>query len=113
MKFINKALLPARPQLAKTILAMKLIAIMMFTVLTQVSASSFSQTITLRENKVSIEKVLQLIENQSGYYFLYNSKDIPQDGKISITVTNASLEDVLKQFFKDQPLSYKIIKKTI
>jgi TonB-linked SusC/RagA family outer membrane protein len=113
MKFINKALLPARPQLAKTILAMKLIAIIMFTALAQVSASSFSQTITLRENKVSIEKVLQLIENQSGYYFLYNSKDIPQNERISVTVTNASIEEVLKQCLKDQPLSYKIIKQTI
>ncbi|SDP76460.1 TonB-linked outer membrane protein, SusC/RagA family [Mucilaginibacter sp. OK268] len=113
MKFINKVLLPAQPQLAKTILAMKLIAIMMFTALTQVSASSFSQTITLRENKISIEKVLQLIEKQSGYYFLYNSKDIPQNERISVTVTNASIEEVLKQCFKDQPLSYKIIRQTI
>src|SRR5882757_5601323 len=112
MKFINKALLPARPQLAKTILAMKLIAIMMFAALTQVSASSFSQTITLRENKVPIEKVLQLIEKQSGYYFLYNSRDIPQNGKISVTVTNASIEEVLKECFKDQPLTYKIIRQT-
>lgn len=85
----------------------------MFSTLTQVSASGFSQTITLRQNKISIEKALGSIEKQSGYYFLYDKNDIPYREKINVNLNKASIEEALSQCFKNLPLSYKIIRQTI
>ncbi|HTH82136.1 MAG TPA: TonB-dependent receptor [Mucilaginibacter sp.] len=92
---------------------MKLAAIIIVAALAQVSAKSYSQNITLNEKDVSIKKVLLQIEKQSGYHFLYNKLDLPKNEKVSISVNNATIEDVLNICIKNQPITYKIMQQTI
>ncbi|WP_162996258.1 TonB-dependent receptor [Mucilaginibacter celer] len=79
----------------------------------QLSAKSFSQSITLNEKSISIDKAFKAIEKQSGYYFFYRYKDISKAKPISLQLSNASLDEALKQCFKDEPLTYVIENKNI
>ncbi len=98
---------------AKTLLIMKLIAIFLFAACLQVSANGYSQRITLSQANSSLKSIFREIENQSGYQFFYKEKLLKQAGKVTINVTNASLEDVLDKCFKGQQLTYAIVDKII
>lgn len=79
----------------------------------QLSAKSFSQTITLNVTKTPISKVFSAIEKQTGYGFFYRYKDVEQAAPVTLQLTNATLDDALKQCFKNQPFTYVIENKTI
>ncbi|HLR37251.1 MAG TPA: STN domain-containing protein, partial [Chitinophagaceae bacterium] len=91
----------------------KLTAALILIVTFTISARGFSQNITLSEKKVSIEKAFQDIYRESGYIFFYNENLLEQANKVSFSVKNATLEEVLKKCFNNQPLTYDIINKTI
>ncbi|MEN6454451.1 MAG: hypothetical protein ABFD10_09350, partial [Prolixibacteraceae bacterium] len=76
---------------------MKLTVTIILVALMQVSASSvYSQAkLNLKVNNTSIESVLQKIEEQSDYFFLYNNKQIDVTQKINIDVTGKAIEEVL------------------
>ncbi|WP_448700663.1 TonB-dependent receptor [Mucilaginibacter sp. AW1-3] len=95
----------------KLLLVMKLTTLLIIVALVQVSAKTFSQRITLDENNVPLKRVLRSIEQQSGYVFFYDSKDVKQ--KVNIHISNAPIEVALAECFKNLPLSYKIADKTI
>lgn len=97
----------------KIFLIMKLTAIFLFAACLQVCASGYSQKITLSQTNVSLKKVFKEIENQSGYHFFYKDKLLRQAGSVSVNVSGASVEDVLDQCLKEQPLSYTILDKII
>ncbi|HZX57128.1 MAG TPA: SusC/RagA family TonB-linked outer membrane protein, partial [Mucilaginibacter sp.] len=60
-----------------------------------------------------LEKVLSEIEKQSGYTFWYKTDIVKQSYKVSLDVKDFSLENTLELCFKDLPISYKIVQKTI
>ena len=113
MNFNSKAMPLAWPQLSKIILAMKLTVIIIIAALTNVSAKSYSQIVTLHQKNTTVAKVLRSIEKQTGYHFLYDKQDVSKAGDINIEVANVSLEEALDQCFKNQPLTYKIFQQTI
>lgn len=92
---------------------MKFIAIFMFAAALQVSATGYTQKISLSENNVSLKKVFKEIERQSGYNFFYKDKLIRQSGNVSINVSNATVAAVLDECLKNQQLSYTILDKVI
>lgn len=95
------------------ILAMKLIAFFMLAASLQVSATGFSQKITLRKNNVSPERIFEAIHHQTGYVFFYNQREIEKAGTLSLNVKDAALDQVLSLCFKQIPFSYEIVGKTI
>lgn len=113
LKFTWKLPPQKRRYLIKTLLIMKFIAIFLFAAGLQVSATGYSQTITLAQNNVSLKKVFREIEKQSGYQFFYKDRLIRQTGNVSINVHNATVETVLNECFKNQPLSYTVLDKII
>ncbi len=76
-------------------------------------AGAYSQQISISQKNAGLEEILSEIEHQSGYQFFYNERLLQQAHRLNIDVSNISLEDALKQCFKDQPLSYYIVGKTI
>src|SRR3954469_7696800 len=102
MNFNSKATPLVWPQLRKFILAMKLTAIIIIAALTNVSAKSYSQIVTLHQKNTTVAKVLRSIEKQTGYHFLYDEQDVSKAGDINIEVANVSLEEALDQCFKNQ-----------
>jgi len=97
---------------ARILLKLKLTLIILTTVILQSSAASFAQ-ITINEKSASLESILQKIRKQSGYDFFYSNTMLKNTKPVSINVKNASVEEVLKITFKDQPLTYTIDHKAI
>ncbi|WP_162141644.1 SusC/RagA family TonB-linked outer membrane protein [Pedobacter heparinus] len=92
---------------------MKLIIIMLFTCLMQVSASSFAQRISLSEKNASLEQVLKKIKLQTGFDVLYGSEVLNQAKKVNINLSNIPINDALGQLFEGQPLNYQVKDNTI
>ncbi|RPE12019.1 TonB-dependent receptor [Chitinophaga lutea] len=100
-----------RNRLTKLLL-MKLAALLLIIGL-ELPAIASSQTITIHERNIPLEKLFSKIEKQTGYSFWYNVKLLKQARKLDIQVSNASLQDVLALCFKDQPLVYNIVDKVV
>lgn len=113
MNFNSKAVPLAWSKLSKVLLVMKLTAILIIAALTNVTAKTFSQTVSLRQKNASVEKILRLIEKQTGYHFMYDKQDVAKAGGISINVDQVSIDKALDQAFANQPLTYKIFQETI
>ena len=116
MTLCNGLLLPAGKRkllLTKTLLIMKFTALLLFVACLHVSARTYSQQISLTLKNAPLEQVFKEIQRQSGYNFVYNNRIIQNARNIDITVYRATVEDVLVLCFKDQPLSYAIVDRTI
>ncbi|QXV64751.1 TonB-dependent receptor [Mucilaginibacter sp. 21P] len=113
MNFNSKAMPSAWSKLSKVLLVMKLTAILIIAALTNVTAKTVAQTVSLRQKNASVEKILRLIEKQTGYHFMYDKKDVAQAGNINIDVEQVSIDQALTKAFANQPLTYKIFQETI
>jgi len=85
----------------------------MTTCLLQVSASSFGQQVTLSEKNVSLEKIFQLIRQQTGYDFLYDGKEIQSAKPVDVNFKNLDLRGALKKCLEDQGFEFEIGDKSV
>lgn len=93
---------------------MQLIVILLLGAFLQVNANVYAQaTVTLSEKNVPLEKIIKSIERQTGYVFMYESKLTQVLKRVTIEVKDATIAQVLDICFKDQPISYNIVDKTI
>ena len=78
---------------------MKLTFLFSFLVFTASWANSFSQSTKLSLNlkNVAVQELIQKIEDQTDFYFLYQDDVFRKDQKININVKDESLDSVLKQ----------------
>lgn len=99
--------------LQKILLVMRITILILLACLMQVSAASFGQRVTLKQNNATLENVLKEIRLQTGYNFIYNADLIEKANGINVNVKNATVEEVLKSILKDRQLSFEIKDKTI
>lgn len=93
---------------------MHITAVLLIAALVQVNAAIYNnEYITLHAKDVAIENVLQSIEKQTGFTFLYDKIDVNKADKVTVRLKAASIGQALEACFKNQPLQYKIIEKTI
>ncbi|MDH7463196.1 TonB-dependent receptor [Chitinophagaceae bacterium 26-R-25] len=92
----------------KTLLVMKLTALLILIAAMQVTAAGFAQNITLSENNAPLEKVFNEIKKQSGYVFFYEKKTLDNTANVTIHVKDADINSALQLCLKGQPLSYTI-----
>lgn len=102
-------------KILKSLLIMKLTALIVLVTMIQVNAAVYSQTVRLSVRNSGLEKVFMEIRSQTGYDFLYNSRLLK--GTVPVTFSTsaagASLTEILDEVFKNQPITYSIIEKTI
>lgn len=72
-----------------------------------------AQSISISVKNVPLKDVLKEIEKQSGYELFYNNKHFENAHAVTLTITKKSLKQVLDECFRNQPLSYEIVRKTI
>src|SRR5690606_12416042 len=84
---------------AKTLLAMKLSAIILLSACLQVSAKGYAQRVTLSEKNASLETVFRYIEKQTGYVFFFDQHLLDKAKKVSVDLKRASLEKALQACF--------------
>ncbi|HWB92501.1 MAG TPA: SusC/RagA family TonB-linked outer membrane protein, partial [Puia sp.] len=77
------------------------------------ASAGVSQSITFSGKNVSLEKIFSVINKQSGYLVFCDYSLIKDARKVNINVRGASVQDVLSECLKDQPLMYEIVDKTI
>jgi TonB-dependent starch-binding outer membrane protein SusC len=66
-----------------------------------------AQNISLDVQNTEVNKILSLIEKKSNYRFLYNNKIKDLYQKISITVSNTTIDEVMIKIFKGTNLLYR------
>lgn len=92
---------------------MRLTTVLLIASLLQVSAAGLAQKINLVKSNAALKTVLREIKAQSGYHFIITEDLLNKAKPVSIRVSNAELERVLDQIFKDQEMSYTIDSKTV
>lgn len=96
----------------KLLLIMKLTTFILIIALTQVSAKSLAQKITLNAKNTPIEKVLQSIREQSGYGIIYNAKDV-KDETVTVSFKNVSIVEAMNQLVEALPFTYEIVENNV
>lgn len=104
---------PPKAGLTKTMRIMKLTAILLLSACLTASATGYSQKVTLSEKNARLEKVFKEIKKQTGYEFLYTDEMLQNTERITVEFQSVELLAALSILFKDQPLTYAIIEKTI
>ncbi len=89
--------------------------LLLFSVIQVVAKSSYSQStkLSLNLNDVSIEHVLDEIENQSEFYFLYNQKLVNVDRKVDVNTRNNKISDILANLFEGEKINYLVMDRQI
>lgn len=105
----GKGLLPP----ALILRVMKLTVIMVLAFCLHAGANGFSQNITLSVHNVSVEKVFKEIRKQTGYSFFYKTTVLGKKTKLSISVKDAGIREVLDICFKELPVEYAIVAQTV
>jgi TonB-linked SusC/RagA family outer membrane protein len=97
----------------KTLRVMKLTSLLLMGLALQLSARSYSQTVTYTGKNVSLETVFGVIEKQTGYVVFYDYRQINGAKPVTLNVRNEPLGPFLERCFKEQPFGYAIEDKTI
>lgn len=98
--------------MTKTLRIMKLSIFLLVVACLKVTANGYSQ-VSLSEKNATMSSVIKKIQKQTGYDFLYGAQVLERAGTVSIKVNNQSLEQVLDLCFRDKPLTYSIMEKTV
>ncbi len=85
--------------------------VLLFTL--QLSANSYSQTVTFSGRNVPLERVFAVIERQTGYVCLYDYRQVSDARTVTITATNKPLKAFLDSCFRGQPFGYAIEDRSI
>jgi TonB-linked SusC/RagA family outer membrane protein len=107
---LNLFLLPKPKSFLKAILLMKLAFLLTLVTCMQVSASVYSQKrFTLNLEGVKLAKLLKIIEKESDYRFVYSNDVIAADTKVTVAVTDKTVEQVLSAALNSTGLTYRVM----
>lgn len=76
---------------------------------TNISKQIKTKLVTLKMSDVSVKDILYEIQKQSGVSFIFDSKDLGSMGKVSIDVTEVTVESALNTLFKNSSFDYKVV----
>lgn len=102
-----------RARLSKTLLIMKLTMALLLVACLQATAGSYAQKVTLSSDKVSLQQVLNTIRQQTGWLFVADEQLLAKSRPVTLHVKEAAVQHVLELCFKDQPITYALVGKTI
>jgi len=99
--------------LFRLLIMVKVTLVIIMVSVMQAGATAYAQKASIRANQAVLTDVFNELRKQTGFHFLYLLEDIKDAKPVSLDVTNAPLEEILQQIFKDQPLTYEIRNKRI
>ncbi len=88
----------------------KFLSIFLVAVLFHISATTYSSTIkmNMKMENVTLQEIFDAIESQSEFSILVNSREVNLKEKVSVSVTDESVEEILDQTLKNKNLAYEI-----
>jgi TonB-linked SusC/RagA family outer membrane protein len=92
---------------------MRLTTVLTFIACLHVAAKSNGQTITLDMKNVPVQKIIKEASRQSGVSVISSEDMFANTAPVSISVKNATIEEVLNQCLKNQPFTYSFEGKII
>lgn len=103
----------ARKGVFKTLLIMKLTAVFLIVFCLNTNAGGYAQKVNLDQKNVPINKVFKEIKKQTGFTFIYTEGLLRKATRVSVTLSDATLEQALEACFRNQPLGYSIFNKMV
>jgi TonB-dependent starch-binding outer membrane protein SusC len=103
-------------RISKVLLTMKLtILALLIGVFQGFALSSYSQVtkLNLKMQNNTIKEVLAQVEEQSEFYFLYNSKLVDVERKVDVSGKDMNITEVLNQMFAQSGVTYNIVDRQI
>jgi len=79
----------------------------------QFSLAGYAQKVTIEVHNSSLKSVIQQLERQSSYRFLYADEVLKNTIPVTISRQRINFKDVLNEIFETQPLQIQIQDKTI
>lgn len=95
------------------LLPIKVTTLLTVGMVTLASASTFAQRIQLTAKNQHVKTVLQQIEEQSGYSFIYDSKILAHGKSINLNLDTEDLDKALVKLASKLNVDYSIVNKTI
>ena len=97
-------------------MTMKLSVILFFVSLTQLMANeTYAQftKLTLQLKDATVKEVLNQIEDESEFFFLYNSKLVDVDRKVSGEFKDQKISEILNSIFQGADVAYTFVDRQI
>ena len=98
---------------AQLLRIMRLTTLFILAACLSVSASTSSQTITLKGKDVPMKKIFAAIEEQTGYVVFYNQGLLANTHPVTVSASAMPLDQFMDMVLKNQPLLFMISDKTI
>lgn len=92
---------------------MKLTFLLLLSTILQAHATGYAQPVTLHVKAAPLLEVIKSIRQQTGYVFVFDLQMVSNAKPVNCSQENVPLERLLEEVFRDQPLTYAIVKKTI
>jgi TonB-linked SusC/RagA family outer membrane protein len=92
----------------KTMLIMRMTAILLLATSLQISAKTWSQKVNIVSRDISLEKVLHLLKHQTGYSFLCDRQVLEKSVHIDLALKDASLPEALETCLNSRLFRYSI-----
>ena len=100
----NQVLL--KPQISRKLQRFRIFLLSAVLLIGFSTVNAQTSKVSISQQNISIKDILQRIEKQTSYLFVYNPSEINLDKKINVDMTDTSVKDVLTNILKDQQLSF-------
>ncbi|WP_423128286.1 TonB-dependent receptor [Gaoshiqia sp. Z1-71] len=89
---------------------MKLTTLISLCFVISVTANSYSQStkLNLKLSNSTVKEILNQIETESEYVFLYNLSELDENRRVNVNLENATITQVLDEILKGQNLKYTL-----
>ena len=85
-------------------------SICLLCVLQSFAIGTFSQNfkLSINQKNISVESVIQLIEDKTDYYFMYSGLVVDVKRTVNLDMNNKTVPEILDEVFKNTDVTYKI-----
>ena len=110
MKKNQETVFFGRRKWEKILFVMKLKLVLILISSFQLSAAVYSQNnrLTLKMEDVSLEQVIWEIQKQTDFVFMYGTRDIAKVDKLTVDMTDKTVNEILDQCLRNSGLIYEI-----
>jgi TonB-linked SusC/RagA family outer membrane protein len=103
------------PMAQKILLAMRLTLFLMVLSVFSAYSSSYAQKtkLNLKVQNTQVKEVLNQIENQSEFFFMFDNKQVDVERKVNLEVSSMNIDQVLQKLFEGTGVNFRIINRQI
>lgn len=103
------------PLTQKILLIMRLTLFLMILSVFSAFSSSYAQKtkLSLKVQNSQVKEVLNEIENQSDFFFMYDNKQIDVERRVNLEINSLNIDQALQKLFEGTSTSYKVVNRQI